>query len=59
MRDHDADIAPQFALDAYAVRRRDRPPSGEKGRDHLDKLALVDGTAAQLEIDLDVIGDRR
>src|SRR5215471_13777019 len=41
-----------LAVQAYAVRRNRRRPAVEESIDHLDELILVDGTAAQLKIDL-------
>src|SRR5262245_7663374 len=59
VRDHDADITPELALDADAVRRHCRLASCQKRGNHLDQLVLVYGTAAELEIDLDVRRYRR
>src|SRR3974390_756812 len=56
--DHDAHVAAQLALDADAVRANGRPASGEKGADHFEELAPVDGTTAKLEVHRDVGGDR-
>ena len=49
-----ADGAAQLALDADAVRRRVRLARIQERRQHLDQLVLVDRTAVQLEIDLDM-----
>ena len=48
-----------LALDADAVRRHVRAPPGEERADDLEQLLLVDRAALQLEVDVDVVGDRR
>ena len=59
MGDHHADEAATLAVEADTVRRRVWLSSVEKGADDLDELLLIDRAAAQLEIDANVIGDRR
>ncbi len=56
---HHADVALLLALDADAVVGHDRLAPDEEGADHLEQLAAVDRAAAQLEVDLDVVGDGR
>ena len=57
--DHHANCATQLALDADAVRRRVWLAILQKSADDLDQLVFVNRTPAQLEIDKDVVGDRR
>src|ERR1019366_3508057 len=45
--DGHADVSPQLALDANAVRGRHGAAGGEGSGNHLDQLTLVDRAAAQ------------
>src|ERR1019366_7880583 len=58
VRDHDSDISLELALDAHAMRGDVRLAPVQERPDHLEELALVDGTAAKLELDRHVLGDR-
>jgi hypothetical protein len=59
MRDHYADVAAEPALDAETLSGHHGSTSSQQSGDHLDQLSFIDRAAAQLEIDLDVTGDRR
>ena len=54
---HHADISCCFAFDANTVLGNIRFPSGQKGAQQFNQLHLVDGTAVQLKIHKDMIGD--
>src|SRR5512132_1078391 len=56
--DHHADVAGQLALHADAVPGHPWPAPLQERGDHLEELAAVDGAAAQLEVDRDVVADR-
>src|SRR5208282_5677322 len=57
LRHCNADVALALALHADTVGRDVRFASGQRGRDQLDKLVLVDGAAAQFKIDGHMLGD--
>src|ERR1035441_884517 len=57
LRHRNADVALAFALHADAVRRDIRFAPGQRGRNQLDQLVLVDGAAAQFEIHRHMFGD--
>ena len=57
--DHHANGAAQFALDADAMRRRVWLAILQKRADDFDELVLINRAPAQLEIDKNVVGDRR
>ena len=59
VRDHHAGRAARLALEADARRRQARRPAVEQREHRLDELRLRDRAAAQLEVDLHVVGDRR
>src|ERR1039457_708596 len=59
MRHHHARRPAPLAFETYARRRNSRFAAVKKRREHLEELALVDRTAAQLIVDEDVLGDRR
>ncbi len=56
--DHHARRAACLALEAHARRRQPRRAAVQERQHRLDELLLRDRAAAQLEVDLDVIGDR-
>src|SRR5271157_772635 len=57
VRDHDANGAAPLALHAHAVRRGHRLSAVQEGVQDFDELKFVDGAAAQLKIDEDVVVD--
>src|ERR1019366_2500664 len=59
MRHHHARRPAPVAFETYARRRKSRFAAVKKRREHLEELALVDRTAAQLIVDEDVLDDRR
>ncbi len=59
VRDHDADVAVQLAIQADAVRRRVRPAMVQKSVDHFQELFLINRTPTQLKIHRDMIRDGR
>jgi len=59
MCDHHANGPAQLALDADAVRRCVRPAVMQEGANDFYELTLIDWATAQLEINEDMISDRR
>ncbi len=59
VRDHHTHVPAQLALHADRVTGDRGSSTGEQRREDLEELALVDGAAAQLEIDLHVVRDGR
>ena len=59
MGDRHADRAASLALRADARRGDLGTAAGQLGADHLEQLVLVDRAAAQLEVNSDMLGDRR
>src|SRR6516164_7134405 len=59
VRHHHTDSATQFAFVAHAVAGDRRLAPDQKGLDDFEQLALIDWTAAQLEVDRHMGADRR
>ena len=59
LRDKHTDISLSLALQAHTVGRQARPDSRDQIRDDVEKLALIDRTAPQLEVHMDMLRDRR
>ncbi len=56
---HDARRAPLLAFHTDAIGGNIGPPAVQIGANHFEQVLLIDGTATQLEVDEDVVGNRR
>ena len=59
VRHHHADRSPSLAFDTYTMSRGVRLFPPQKRSDYFDELPFVDRASPQLEIDADMIGNRR